>query len=44
MDGLALTEFSSRLVGLATTRFPAKLRSLVGWSPPLTADKADDSY
>jgi hypothetical protein len=29
---------------LASTKFLAKIKSLPGWSPPVTADKADDSY
>jgi hypothetical protein len=33
-----------KLFRLASTNFPAKIKSLPGWSPPVTADKADDSY
>jgi hypothetical protein len=31
---------SARLAG---TEFPARMKSLLGWSPPVTADEADDS-
>jgi len=33
-----------KLFRLASTNFPAKIETLPGWSPPVTADKADDSY